>query len=153
MRVVQPEGIRGSLKWIQKAIEQGGAMLRPVALPAMRWVSPLREYQFTEYCDAAFLDAIGQGRLTPLAGSDLRAIYLEGLRLYGEAQARRYLLRLSEEMRFIREFPFVPRLREEFVPPVRVHPVAAHVIIFEVREEEVIIARIRHGREDCTPNS
>lgn len=65
MRVVQPEGVRGSLKWLQKAIEQGGAMLRPAALADIRWVSPLREDQFAEYRDGAFLEAIGQGQLTP----------------------------------------------------------------------------------------
>ncbi len=63
MRVVQPEGSRGSLKWLQKAIEQGGAMLRPAALPDIRWVSPLREDQFAEYRDSAFLERIGQGHL------------------------------------------------------------------------------------------
>ncbi len=63
MRVVQAEGSRGSLKWLQKAIEQGGAMLRPAALPDIRWVSPLREDQFAEYRDAAFLEIVGQGHL------------------------------------------------------------------------------------------
>ena len=63
MRVVQPEGSRGSLKWLQTAIEQGGAMLRPASFPDIRWVSPLRGDQFAEYRDSAFLERIGQGHL------------------------------------------------------------------------------------------
>tara|TARA_R100001369_G_scaffold84405_2_gene117262 strand:+ start:140 stop:781 length:642 start_codon:yes stop_codon:yes gene_type:complete len=62
--VAQPEGTRGSLKWLQRAIEQDGAMLRPVSLSGdIRWVSPLRVDDFAEYRDAAFLDVIGQGHL------------------------------------------------------------------------------------------
>ena len=93
-----------------------------------------------------------QLRLTPAARSDLRAIYREGVRQFGEAQARRYLNTLTAELRFIGEFPLAVRLREEFIPPLRIHPVSAHVIIFVVTDDEVHITRIRHGREDWNPN-
>ncbi len=63
MRVVQPEGARGSLKWLQKAIEQGGATLCPVSFGDIRWLSPLPDDQFAEYRDGAFLERIGHGHL------------------------------------------------------------------------------------------
>lgn len=91
-------------------------------------------------------------RLTPIARSDLRTIYREGVRLFGEVQARRYFNLLTEELRFIEAFPLAVRLRDEFVPAVRIHPAGAHVIIFDVMETEIIVARIRHGREDWKPN-
>lgn len=63
MRVVQPEGARGSLKWLQIAIERGGAKLSPAALPSIQWVSPLRADDYAEYRDVAFLDVLGLGHL------------------------------------------------------------------------------------------
>ena len=43
----------------------------------------------------------------------------------------------------------MPRLREEISLPVRVHPYKAHLVIYDVGDEdEVIILRVRHGRED-----
>jgi len=92
-------------------------------------------------------------RLTPAARADLRTIYQEGVRRFGDVQARRYFDRLTEELRFIESFPLAVRLRDEFVPAVRIHPAGAHVIIFDVRETEIIVARIRHGREDWNPNT
>ncbi|SMY08364.1 hypothetical protein [Flavimaricola marinus] len=63
MRVVSPKGTRGSLKWIQEAVEHAPHLLRPEALPAIEWVSPLAEDDYAEYRDAAFLDRLGLGSL------------------------------------------------------------------------------------------
>ena len=63
MRVVQPQGTRGSLKWLQIAIERGGAMLCPDTLPDIKWVSPLKSDDYAEYRDGGFLDVLGQGQL------------------------------------------------------------------------------------------
>jgi toxin ParE1/3/4 len=87
-------------------------------------------------------------RLTLLAQDDLRSILREGIRLFGEQQARRYLEQLGKELRFIADFPEAVRLRDEFYRPVRVHRFNAHVIIFDIVENEVVVARIRHGHED-----
>lgn len=64
MRVIQPEGQRGSLKWIQQAVECCPHLLQPPRLPAVTWVSPRREDGFAEYRDAAFLDRIGLSHLS-----------------------------------------------------------------------------------------
>ncbi|MBL9048975.1 MAG: hypothetical protein JNK19_02555 [Tabrizicola sp.] len=66
MRVVQPEGQRGSLKWIQQAVAWCPELLQPPGLPAITWLSPLRQDGFAEYRDAAFLERLG---LTHLSGS------------------------------------------------------------------------------------
>lgn len=55
MRVEQPEGQRGSLKWIQRAVETHSVALEPSALGPIHWVSPLRDDAFAEYRDGAFL--------------------------------------------------------------------------------------------------
>ena len=64
VRVEQPFGSRGSLKWLQRAIANRPDLLRPRGLPEIVWRSPLAEDSFAEYRDAAFLDRLGLGRLT-----------------------------------------------------------------------------------------
>lgn len=55
MRVEQPEGSRGSLKWIQRAVETRPEVLAHPDLAPIDWVSPLRNDAFAEYRDGAFL--------------------------------------------------------------------------------------------------
>lgn len=63
-RVPQKEGTRGSLKWIQRAVERRPVLLCPAALPDILWVSPLRSDEFAEYRDAAFLQRMGVGHVS-----------------------------------------------------------------------------------------
>ena len=67
MRVMQPEGNRGSLKWIQRLVTlrpgicdvqlcAQGALLNRGTL---EWLSPNRDDDWAEYRDAAFLRRIG----------------------------------------------------------------------------------------------
>ena len=66
MRVVQPQGNRGSLKWIQLAINRHSEHLNRIVQEAcglapdevIEWVSPLEEDQWAEYRDTAFLDRL-----------------------------------------------------------------------------------------------
>lgn len=72
MRVPQPIGNAGSLKWIQRLVEQypdalgdacraeGGS----IELSRVRWVSPRRSDDWAEYRDADFLSVVGRGELT-----------------------------------------------------------------------------------------
>lgn len=64
MRVIQPEGQRGSLKWLQQAVEHCPALLQPPGLPTVTWLSPQRQDGFAEYRDAAFLDLLGLSHLS-----------------------------------------------------------------------------------------
>ncbi len=64
MRIPQPEGSKGSLKWIQKALEIDPNSIQPVSLPPINWTSPLREDDFAEYRDGGFLDLIGLSSLS-----------------------------------------------------------------------------------------
>jgi len=70
-RVPQPAGERGSLKWIQRAVNQRSDVLetavrRALPLPAGRfleWVSPLQKDDYAEYRDQTALERL---RLGPL---------------------------------------------------------------------------------------
>jgi len=88
-------------------------------------------------------------RLTRAAADDLVRIYLEGLALFGPAQADRYHAGLDATFAFLGDHPRAARLREEIVPPVRVHRYRSHLIVYEVADDDaVLILRVRHGRED-----
>ncbi len=68
-RVPQPTGARGSLKWIQRAINCHPHVLdREIAAAlgetgSIEWKSPLQSDDYAEYRDGAFLDRIGHGDL------------------------------------------------------------------------------------------
>ena len=63
MRVEQPEGTRGSLKWIQRAIERRPDLVSVPSIGPVEWLSPRRNDSFAEYRDTAFLERIGCGTL------------------------------------------------------------------------------------------
>ena len=68
-RYPQPEGRRGSLKWIQRAVNRQPALLDAAILPALgkarsiSWLSPLAGDDFAEYRDVAFLERLGLAEL------------------------------------------------------------------------------------------
>jgi hypothetical protein len=72
MRIEQPDGIRGSLKWIQRLVDRHPAALDETLgkagalLPEhhLKWLSPLRADNWAEYRDAQFLSKVGQAHLS-----------------------------------------------------------------------------------------
>ena len=87
-------------------------------------------------------------RLTQKAEEDLTEVLLNGIRDFGPDQAEAYLAELLETCDVLSDNPALARLREEFRPPVRIHPHGAHIIIYRDIENDILIIRIRHGRED-----
>ena len=76
-------------------------------------------------------------------------IYIESFRQFGEAQAEAYAQKLTETFERLAKFPRLARERVELPPPVRIHPCGPHVIVYlEMALGNVLIVRIRHGRED-----
>ena len=65
MRIEQPEGRKGSLKWMQRAVNAAPHRLQPARLPPLTWVSPLAADGFAEYRDGAFLHRLGLAPLAP----------------------------------------------------------------------------------------
>jgi len=65
MRVKQPIGTRGSLKWIQRAVNGPIRLLDTQILSSIpraariEWLSPLSSDEFAEYRDRAFVEKIG----------------------------------------------------------------------------------------------
>ena len=70
MRVPQPPGRKGSLKWIQRLINEHPQVINdPITAwlkqtGSIEWRSPLECDDFAEYRDGSFLDRVGHGELT-----------------------------------------------------------------------------------------
>ena len=66
MRVVQPKGEKGSLKWIQVAVNDRVDLLNREIRSAcglavsdtIAWLSPLRDDEYAEYRDETFLERV-----------------------------------------------------------------------------------------------
>jgi len=88
-------------------------------------------------------------RLTGKAVEDIIAVYWEGVRLFGTAQAEKYHAGMEQVFRLLSDHPELARERKEITPPVRIHPYGAHLIVYIVeRNRDILIVRVRHGHED-----
>jgi toxin ParE1/3/4 len=88
------------------------------------------------------------------AEGDIIAIAEQGVRLFGVQQARRYHDDLFTVLGLIADNPRIAQERVEIEPPVRIHPVKAHLIVYRVTEDDtVFVIRIRHGHEDWASDS
>lgn len=88
-------------------------------------------------------------RLSRQAADDVVDIFLAESREFGLEQAERYHDLLEAAFVFLASNPFAARERTEITPPVRVHPVSAHLIVYTLTAAgNVCILRVRHGHED-----
>jgi len=56
---------------------------------------------------------------------------------------------LFKTLDLIASTPRIARERDEISPPIRIHPFKAHLIIYQIENDEaVFIIRIRHAFED-----
>ncbi len=87
--------------------------------------------------------------LSVKAEEDLVRLYVDGVQRFGVETAERYWIGLQRAFAFLTEHPGAARERLEINPPVRIHPCGSHIIVYIEKEEgEVLILRVRHGRED-----
>ncbi|MBJ6137318.1 type II toxin-antitoxin system RelE/ParE family toxin [Marinobacter litoralis] len=87
--------------------------------------------------------------LSRKAEEDIIAIYLHGLENFGEAQAAKYHAQLGACFEFLAQNPYAAAERVEISPPVRIHPIGVHIVIYQITDSgSVFIVRVRHERED-----
>lgn len=88
-------------------------------------------------------------RLSRAAEEDVIALYGEGVRQFGLAQADRYLVGLESVFHFLADHPYAARERVEIEPSVRCLAYGAHIVIYLTDSlGDILILRIRHSRED-----
>ncbi len=82
------------------------------------------------------------------AENDLFEIYQYGFLNYGERQAELYQQALKAKCQFLNCNPKLYRERDEFTPPVRIHPHKKHLIIYTIEADHILIVRFCHKRMD-----
>jgi toxin ParE1/3/4 len=87
-------------------------------------------------------------RLSLAADQDVRDIHTFGAQTFGERQADSYLKALMKGFEFIGANPRASRERSEINPPVRVHLVGSHLIIYLIDDRGAFVLRIMHGHAD-----
>lgn len=87
-------------------------------------------------------------RFSKGADEDITSIAVVGIEEFGIEQAQRYHEGLFQLFDLLAANPRMARERLEIVPPVRVHPYKSHVIIYKIDGPDILIIRVRHGRED-----
>ena len=87
-------------------------------------------------------------RFTLAAEADIALMTKEGVRLFGTAQAEIYAKGLGQAFELIGQFPFATPQHDYFRQPVRARSYGSHIILYVAEESEVLILRVRHGRED-----
>ena len=87
--------------------------------------------------------------LSRKAEEDIIAIFLDGTGQFGLQQAERYHDHLEKVFQFLAENPLAARERHELTPPIRIHPVGSHIVLYTVGDDgDIFIVRVRHGHED-----
>jgi toxin ParE1/3/4 len=87
-------------------------------------------------------------RLTPKAEADLEDIWLYTAETWSPDQADTYIDSLVRTIETLVAMPTIARERDEFDPPVRIHPAAEHLIIYRVEEALLLVIRILGGRQN-----
>ena len=82
------------------------------------------------------------------AATDITNIYMSGAQNFGIAQADTYHAGLERVFEFLAENPLAVRESKEFLPPVRIHPYKAHVVVFKISGNGILIVRVLHGHQD-----
>lgn len=89
-----------------------------------------------------------QIKKTILADEDLIDIYLYGSQNFGQTKAESYFEEINQVFLFLAENPLVSNERQEFVPPVRIHPHGKHLIVYTMEDDFLLIVRVLHQRMD-----
>ena len=87
-------------------------------------------------------------RISPAATRDIDELYIFGALRYGLPQADRYRERLLQAFELIAANPMMARERTEIRPPIRLLPVEAHHVFYDIVDETVVIQRVLYHSAD-----
>lgn len=87
-------------------------------------------------------------RTTTEADRELIEIYVFGAERFGVQQSEQYLDGLFQTFDLLAENPYLARERRELNPPMRLHPYGAHMIVYAITGDDILIVRVLHGRQD-----
>ena len=73
--------------------------------------------------------------LTDAAIEDLLQIYVNGVEQFGIDAAEKYQDKIDHSLTLIGERPEIAPMRSDITPPVRVHPVGVHIIVYHINDQ------------------
>jgi toxin ParE1/3/4 len=86
--------------------------------------------------------------LTPTADSDLAGIIQYGVETWGERQASDYAEQIWDRLAILAQFPDIGRRRDRLSPGLRSHPAGEHLIFYRFTDDDLIVRRLAHSRQD-----
>ncbi len=87
-------------------------------------------------------------QFTPKAEDDLEAIWRYSAETWSPDQADIYIDTLIHTIETLVAMPTIARERTEFVPPIRIHPAAEHLIIYCAKGDMLLVIRILGSRQN-----
>ena len=84
------------------------------------------------------------------AERDLREITAYTRKTWGDAQARKYLRALHNDIAALRETALRDPLFDEVLPGLRRLASGHHFVFYLAKEDRVLIARVKHERQDSS---
>lgn len=87
-------------------------------------------------------------RLLPRARSDLADIWTFTADRWSVDQADNYIAHLAKAIEALIETPTQGRERTEFTPPVRIRHHEAHLIVYRIEADHILVIRVLHGHRD-----
>jgi toxin ParE1/3/4 len=87
-------------------------------------------------------------RFTPEADADFVLILRRSFTAFGDEQAEAYAEQLYSAFDDLAQFPAIGRARDEIAPGLRSYPVGQHIAFYHATDDELIIVRIIHSRQD-----
>jgi toxin ParE1/3/4 len=86
--------------------------------------------------------------LSELAQDDLSDILQHTFETWGARQMDIYAAKLERGMRLLEDHPLLGKVRDDWFPGCHCHQVEQHVVLYEIVEHEIRIARLFHKRMD-----
>jgi toxin ParE1/3/4 len=90
--------------------------------------------------------------LSALAELDFADILQYTLENWGVAQMERYAEILEQGMTLLTTNPLLGKRREDWFPGCRCHQIKHHLVLYEVVDGQVHVARLFHERMDAARN-
>lgn len=82
------------------------------------------------------------------AAFDLQLIAEDGLVVFGEHHARKYVSELIDMFETLAAHPYMAPERQAALRAVRLMPCGSHNILYVVENEDVIVLRVLHGLQN-----
>lgn len=87
-------------------------------------------------------------RFLPAARDDLEDVWDYTIARWDVEQAIQYTDEIETACEILCESPLMCRERDEYNPPVRMHPHGEHLIVYVIDDKGILIVRILHSHMD-----